>query len=209
MKPSPRLPEIYANRALASIDGAGLVVLDIGCGRTMLATSCSPVGSFSVGVDIDASAKPTVVGDGGSLPIKTRSCDVAFAMAVIEHLHEPWEAINEMYRTLKPGGVLVGYAPFLYPYHSHPQDFYRFTSVGLKHILRDFRSVEVSPMGDYSHVLLGHLTGFNLRAIELFNPVSPLLRGMIAAIGQIVLRRKRIGELIAESCLGFFFTARK
>jgi SAM-dependent methyltransferase len=42
----------------------------------------------------------------GSLPFESQSFDVCFAIEVIEHLHNPQNLINEVWRVLKSGGML-------------------------------------------------------------------------------------------------------
>ena len=45
--------------------------------------------------------------------------------------------IKEMTRVLKPGGVLLLGVPFRQAIHMAPQDFWRFTEFGIRHLLRD------------------------------------------------------------------------
>jgi SAM-dependent methyltransferase len=43
---------------------------------------------------------------GGSLPFEPQAFDVCFATEVIEHLYNPQNLINEVWKVLKPGGML-------------------------------------------------------------------------------------------------------
>ncbi len=89
---------------------------------------------------------PDIVGDIHTLPFENESIDAYICIAVLEHVEDPQRAVNEMYRTLKKGGYAYIYVPFLYYYHpmkGYYNDYYRFTIDGVKHLTREFSSVEV------------------------------------------------------------------
>lgn len=97
-------------------------------------------------LDKVADYHPDIVGDIHNLLMPDNSVDAIICIAVLEHVEEPWKAVHEIYRVLKPGGYLFIYAPFLYYYHpmkGYYKDFYRFTSDGLKYLLKDFNNVEL------------------------------------------------------------------
>ena len=89
-----------------------------------------------------------VVGDVHDIPRPDASFDVVICTEVLEHCHDPQRAVDEMARVLRPGGVCVLSTRFLYPYHAAPKDYFRFTDDGLRHLLRAFAEVEVTPLGD-------------------------------------------------------------
>lgn len=64
---------------------------------------------------------------------------------VLEHLHSPHLAISELFRVLKPGGVLLVSTRFIFPVHAEPNDYYRFTEHGLRHLFSDFEIIELVP----------------------------------------------------------------
>ncbi|MGH3822154.1 MAG: methyltransferase domain-containing protein [Pseudonocardiaceae bacterium] len=103
----------------------GLRVLDVGCGPGTitlgLAEAVAPTG-FVLGIDIQRSqvelATETATaagaenlwfeqGSGYDLPVPSGSVDVAFAHALFEHLGRPADALAELRRVLRPGGVLA------------------------------------------------------------------------------------------------------
>jgi len=61
--------------------------------------------------------------------------------SVLEHVPGPREAIAEMHRVLKPGGLIWVQLPFLFPYHADPHDYWRVTPSGLRIWMRDFREI--------------------------------------------------------------------
>lgn len=49
------------------------------------------------------------------------------SVSVMEHINKPWLAAREMQRVLKIGGVSLHYAPFGFPPHGSPDDYWRYT----------------------------------------------------------------------------------
>ena len=71
--------------------------------------------------------------DAHALPFADESFDCVFSYAVLEHLHTPQVAIQEIARVLKVGGVFVGTVSQGEPFHS---SFFHFTPWGLLSLLR-------------------------------------------------------------------------
>jgi SAM-dependent methyltransferase len=57
----------------------------------------------------------------------------------LEHFLEPWIAVKEVHRVLKEGGQFIIWVPFMHPFHG--DDFYRYSPLGLRHLLGDFELV--------------------------------------------------------------------
>ncbi len=55
-------------------------------------------------------------------------------VSVIEHVKNPFEISDCIYRVLKPGGMLFNSTVFLFPHHPSPEDNYRFSPGGLRHV---------------------------------------------------------------------------
>lgn len=73
--------------------------------------------------------------------------DGILCMSVLEHVDRFWEAIPRMRRALKPGGKLILSVPMTFPYHDEPADYYRFTTHGVRFLLREFSDVQISYRG--------------------------------------------------------------
>jgi SAM-dependent methyltransferase len=91
--------------------------------------------------------------------------DVIICLAVLEHVYNPFNAIQNLRKMLNHGGVIYGYVPFLYHYHAPKdlnfQDYYRFTKDGLAYLLKDFKKVKIYPvrgrLSSAMHILFGSL----------------------------------------------------
>jgi SAM-dependent methyltransferase len=92
---------------------------------------------------------PDIVGDIHHMPFPDNSIDAIICSSVLEHVTNPFLAVQEIYRTLKPGGYLYLYVPFLYYYHperGYYGDYWRFTEEGLRELCKAFSHIEVMPI---------------------------------------------------------------
>ncbi len=71
-----------------------------------------------------------VVGSAYGLPFKDVSVAAAHCEAVLEHLEYVEKAVAEIFRVLRPQGLLFAATPFLQPYHGYPDHFQNFTLRG-------------------------------------------------------------------------------
>ncbi len=97
-------------------------------------------------IDVVADYNPDVVADIQTLPFADNVIDAYVCLAVLEHVPNPIKAMEEMYRTLKPGGKILVYVPFLFYYHAHPgyyKDYWRFTIDSLESMTEKFSERQV------------------------------------------------------------------
>jgi ubiquinone/menaquinone biosynthesis C-methylase UbiE len=118
---------------------SGITVLDIGC-ATKWPVKLLPSSYYYIGIDFLNTAKnwyktqPDVYGDAQKLPIASSSIDSVLLLDVLEHLQNPDQALNEIFRVLKTNGALILQVPFLYPIHDAPCDYRRWSKFGLKEL---------------------------------------------------------------------------
>jgi SAM-dependent methyltransferase len=85
---------------------------------------------------------PDLLADGLSLPFSDHTFDAVFSQAVLEHVHDPQRAVDEMYRVLRPGGDVFIEAAFMQPLHAVPSHYFNVTPFGLDYLCRNFDKVE-------------------------------------------------------------------
>ncbi len=82
-----------------------------------------------------------------SLPFGEESIDNVLLTEVLEHCEDPPRAAREVYRVMKPGGMLLVTSPFIWPWHgtSDYPDYWRFTDQAWRLMLKQFSHVKVKP----------------------------------------------------------------
>ena len=74
-----------------------------------------------------------------NLPFKNESIKSVINLGVLEHVENPKEVLDEIYRILAPGGYLMSTIPFLQPFHASPHDYQRYTYAGIKKLHSRFK----------------------------------------------------------------------
>ena len=130
----------------------GSKVLSVGSGGKInqLLTRFSQQRSFEVvQLDINQYRMPDTVGDAHRLGFGDNCFDFVIMSEVLEHVHSPHLAIQEVYRVLKDKGVLILTTPFILPIHDQPYDYYRYTRYGLAVLLKSYRNVCIQERNSY------------------------------------------------------------
>jgi 2-polyprenyl-3-methyl-5-hydroxy-6-metoxy-1,4-benzoquinol methylase len=73
---------------------------------------------------------------------------------VLEHTLDPFAAVRELRRLLKPGGHLLVTTPFNFRIHGPLPDCWRFTEHGLRALLQDFHVVTIDALEDEERFLM-------------------------------------------------------
>jgi len=126
-------------------------VLDLGCGSKPY-QHYFPHATAYVGIDlpVERSANKLekcadIYADLASLPVENETFDVLICTQVLEHVPDPVRVLTEANRVLRPGGLAVVTVPFLSAEHEEPDDFYSFTSFGIREVFHraGFEQVQV------------------------------------------------------------------
>lgn len=89
------------------------------------------------GVDIrEGPGVDMVVPDSCKWDLK-RKFDVVICGQTLEHVCRPWVLMRTIGRHMKRGGLIYLSAPFCWPFHSHPRDFFRYTPAGLRMLAKE------------------------------------------------------------------------
>ena len=89
--------------------------LDVGCREGYQSQWLEKKGNTVTSIDIEKKYEKCIVTDANKpLPFKDASFDLIWCSEVIEHLHQPKQAISEFRRILKPGGKMILTTPNSY-----------------------------------------------------------------------------------------------
>ena len=76
--------------------------------------------------------------------------DKIICIAILEHVYNPFKAIDNLKKMLKDNGTIYGYVPYLFYYHAPRdlkfQDYFRFSKDALAYLFKDFREIELYPV---------------------------------------------------------------
>jgi SAM-dependent methyltransferase len=107
-------------------------------------------------LDLDPNSGSTYIGDicqrNASLP--DEAYDFVTCTEVLEHTLQPFDAVDEIWRLLKPGGMVFASTPFNFRIHGPLPDCWRFTEHGLRALLRRFEIVELNSLETSDRALM-------------------------------------------------------
>lgn len=137
----------------------GGYLLDVGCG-TKPYEPLFNVDSY-IGMDVaggghsDDAKYSDVHYNGKEFPFKDSFFDYVISNEVLEHVFEPEKFMEEIYRILKPDGLLLITVPFVWDEHETPYDYGRYTSFGLNHLIlkSGFKVIDQHKIGSYVETL--------------------------------------------------------
>lgn len=96
-----------------------------------------------ISMDVLPCPNVDIVCEAESLPFRSDSIDLVESGAVFEHLHDPWAAIAEVKRVLKPGGIFRIDTAFMQGYHGFPGHYYNMTPQAVEtHLAGDYELLE-------------------------------------------------------------------
>ena len=107
-----------------------------------------------INVDISDYEEVGIVCNIEDLPIEDNTVDIIFNLSVLEHLAYPENVIKEIFRVLKPGGLVYSDVPFIVGFHASPHDYGRWTEAGLRALYKDFEVLELKIAGGPTSALL-------------------------------------------------------
>ena len=90
--------------------------------------------------------------------------DKIICLAILEHVYDPFKAIQNLRSMLKKSGMIYGFVPYLYNYHAPIdlkfQDYFRFSKDSLAYMFKDFYQIELFPfrgrLSSSLHMLFGN-----------------------------------------------------
>jgi SAM-dependent methyltransferase len=131
---NPSFAKVRAKTVLEKITNGG-IIFNLGSGATSLREDV-------VNVDFFPFENVDFVADVCDLPFSDNIADAMISECVLEHTPDPDKVVSEMYRVLKPGGLVYVVVPFVFSFHSSPYDFYRWSKMGIGEQFKDFDKID-------------------------------------------------------------------
>jgi SAM-dependent methyltransferase len=126
--------------------GGSKSLLDLGCADRFLENACQIENWIYQGLDYS-----DVNFEIDNFPIKDNSIDIIISLAVIEHLFNPEKFINQIFRCLKPGGLIYLSTPNFQldwkNFYNDPTHVRPYTPISLEQMLKlhNFNQVNTFP----------------------------------------------------------------
>ena len=127
-------------------------------------------------LDVDRTEFVTVVGTGEDIPFQNETFDLVIATGVFEYFRQPYDAANEVYRVLKPGGSLLVSVAAAAP-RFVDEERWRYLPLGLRSLFSQFSQLtitpEVSSLGGFCRLMnLGFHDFLKLQTLKFAYEVS-------------------------------------
>jgi SAM-dependent methyltransferase len=87
------------------------------------------------------------IADAHHMPLPDGYFDAVIIQAVLEHVLQPIQVVSEIWRVLRPGGLVYAETPFMQQVHEGAYDFTRFTESGHRYLFRNFERISSGANG--------------------------------------------------------------
>jgi SAM-dependent methyltransferase len=153
-----------------ALDG---LLRELGSGRGLnVGSGPDRIDTRLIHLDLARRAATDCVADARFLPFSAATFDLVLSQETIEHVADPFQAVREMVRVLRPQGKIYLQVPFVIGYHPGPEDYWRFTRAGISELLRQ-AGIRQATVG----ISVGPGTGFYRIAVEFLASVAGRLAG--------------------------------
>lgn len=116
--------------------------------------------------DVVVGPRTRVVFDASHIPLEAESVDGIVIQAVLEYIPDPAQAVAEIYRVLKPNGIVYSEMPFMQDVHGGRYDFTRLTHLGHLRLYRRFSEIKSGACGGPGTALAWALQHFFLSFVR-------------------------------------------
>ncbi|HEU4576528.1 MAG TPA: class I SAM-dependent methyltransferase [Chitinophagaceae bacterium] len=151
-------------------------LLDLGCGAKPY-KSLFQVTEY-IGMDYESPGHShenediDVFYDGKTIPFQNNYFDAIFSSEVFEHIFNLEQLLPEIFRVLKPGGLILVTCPFAICEHEVPNDYARYTSFALRHLFEKNGFEVISQLKTGNSVE----TVFQLWIMYIHQHITPVIR---------------------------------
>lgn len=181
-----------------------LLALDLGSDSSPYQSEVESRGYALRTLDLVPGSGADYFGTAERTGLADESFDLVLCTQVLEHCLEPWKAVAEIRRILRPGGYLLASAPHVWFFHPHPTDHWRFTQQGLVRLCES-AGLRVETLLAQGGSMLAAAQVANFLAFGVFGRAGGPLYAAANVGGQILDRLIR-NDLF---CINFACLARK
>jgi SAM-dependent methyltransferase len=173
-----------------------------------------------VALDVYRSPNVQLIADAHDIPLCDESIDAVVVQAVLEHVLDPQRVVDEIWRILRPGGVVYAETPFMQQVHEGPYDFTRFTESGHRYLFRRFSLLRSGTSGGPGTQLawsidyfarsvfrsrsMGKLFKLAFSWLHLFDRIIPPDLASDGASGTFFLGRKSLETMSPREIIAFY-----
>jgi len=131
------------------------VVLDVGAGGFKRYDDLLKFDKY-ITLDINPENKPDILASADNISLEDGSVDSIICTGVLGDIENFFVAIQEFYRVLRPGGVILMTEYLICELHDEPYDFWRFTNFSLEKIFQknNFKIIIIDERGGFFSTLL-------------------------------------------------------
>jgi SAM-dependent methyltransferase len=135
-----------------------------------------------VGFDIHPGHGIDVVGDAHRLSeyFPPNHFSVVYSASLLEHVTAPWLVAAECAKVLKVGGLAVHLAPWAWPTHAEPNDFWRFSEAGLALLFGDSLGFRLVDSGASGGTVMTPTPDWRMAQLRFATLSSPAMSWVIA-----------------------------
>ena len=123
-----------------------------------------------VGVDLELGEGVDKIVDleQGIGDLKSEYFEFGICCSALEHTPRPWVVAENICRLLRPGGSLFVSVPWVWRFHPHPDDFFRFSFRGVQSLFPEIAWQGIF----YSTTVTGEIIQINVDTIDIDNRMA-------------------------------------
>ena len=141
-------------------------------------------GKVYVGCDMRSGLGVDRIEDVHCLKIRSYSVGTVLVFDTLEHVENVHQAVKEIHRVLKPGGMVIMSSVMNFPIHDYPSDYWRFTPKAFELLLKRFAVYEVEFDGGLAFPEGIYGFGIKGRKRNLLNYLSRNLRKLFISTAE-------------------------
>lgn len=158
--------------------------LDVGAGTAKYRSFIQKHVDEYITSDLMPESGADIIEDASHMTSPNDTYDTILSFQVLEHVRDPQAVAAEMFRVLKPGGMVIATAPFLIQEHADPSDYHRYTRHGFR-ALFERAGLQVVEVGAYGG--LGAVIGEYIK-FSYLNPYRPSRSRLVRFLARRLVR---------------------